>query len=79
MIFRMIKNKIKYIVAKVWFEKVASQFKPDCGEDFRQKWIHLQGQILTKGKMRWNWGKLIGKGNKRNNGNSNKSDRKITN
>lgn len=27
-------------------------------EDFRQKWTFVQGQLLTKGRMRWNWSKV---------------------
>jgi len=54
----------KYRIAKIWFEKLASSFNENIDEAYKQKWVHLQGQILTKGKMRWNWSKLIDRHNK---------------
>ena len=54
---------IKYWIAKIWFKKVAAQFYRDpkaySNKQFQQKWIHLQGQILSKGRIKWRWDKLI--------------------
>ena len=27
-------------------------------EDFRKKWAIIQGLILSRGRTRWNWGKI---------------------
>ena len=29
-------------------------------ETFNQRWIHIQGQVLSHGSMNWAWSKVLG-------------------
>ena len=61
----MLKRKVKYTWATISFEKMAKEFDPaNCDYAFRQKWTHMQGQILTRGRMKWNWEKALGRAKK---------------
>jgi len=54
-------NLLKYIVAKIWFGHMCKTIDIDAvDERIQQRWVHLQGQILTKGRIKWNWKKLLG-------------------
>ena len=64
-IINMVDKVIRWFkvkLAEIYSEKMLKEFqlKP-TDEIFRQKWIHMQGIILTKGKMKWNWKKVNGK------------------
>ena len=51
---------IKYKIACRMAEKMSKQFNEDVDEDFRQKWTFCQGQMLTRGRLKWNWRKIWG-------------------
>ena len=58
----MMISLLKYLVAKIWFRSLHKKFRlgqREYDESFRQKWVFLQGQILTKGKMKWKWFKVF--------------------
>lgn len=62
----------KKLVAKMWRNRLEKQMNKarlngqkaweDCLADevFRQKWTHIQGQLLTDGKMMWSWYRMLG-------------------
>ena len=66
-----VKNKIKYWFALIWYEKLLNEVNwrienhIGIDEAFNQKWIHIQGLCLTKGRMKLNWRKLFPKEYKR--------------
>ena len=55
-------NWIKCLMAKHYMKGLVKKFDGELvDEAFRQKWVHMQGILLTKGNMKWNWKKVNGK------------------
>lgn len=58
----MIIRYIKFKVASFWFQRLYQQIIKEGvpqTEEFRMKWNHLQGQILTGGRIKWEWKKIL--------------------
>lgn len=52
----------KYFFAKALWEKMKYDLqkgKIQMTEELNQKWIHLQGQVLTRGQLKWRWEKIM--------------------
>ena len=51
---------LKYALAKFLLQRMANSLNPpEITQKQADRWNHLQGLVLTKGRIKWNWRKII--------------------